>query len=222
MSDLRTLLHEAAPQPTAVSELVVERDLARARRALRLRRGRRTGIVGGLVAASALVAVAVVNPGGTPSTPTATSSPSSRSDVPGIALVAYTGAQPAGFELDKIPAGWAVRDSTSGLLTLAPEGDTTPPADGGPTSLVGTIAVSIQGDSGIPSGVRLDDVTVDGRPAVIAHMKGAGDTRTLFIEQPSGTYLTIQVWDGLGWDNARIAEFAASVHVTDDAKPSFG
>ena len=54
MSDLRTLLHEAAPQPIAVSEPVVERDLARARRALRLRRVRRAGIVGGLVAASAL------------------------------------------------------------------------------------------------------------------------------------------------------------------------
>lgn len=222
MSDLRTLLHEAAPQPTAVPEMIVERDLARARRALRLRRGRRAGIAGGLVAASALAAVAVVNPGGTPSTPTATSSPSSRSDAPGIALVAYTGAQPAGFELDKVPAGWAVRDSTPSLLTLAPDGDTTPPADGGPASLVGTIAVSTQSDTGIPSGVRLDDVTVAGRPAVIAHMSGSGDTRTLFIERSPGAYLTIQVWDGLGWDNRRIAEFAASVNVTDDARPSFG
>jgi len=53
-------------------------------------------------------------------------------------------------------------------------------------------------------------------------MKGAGDTRTLFVRQSSGTYLTIQVWDGLGWDNARIAEFGASVHVTDDATPSVG
>ena len=222
MSDLRTLLHEAAPQTVPVSELVVERDLARARRALRLRRGRRTGIAAGLVAASALAAVAVVNPGGTPSAPTVTSPPSSRSDAPGIELVAYTGAQPAGFELDKVPADWTVRDSTPSLLTLAPEGESAPSSDGGPTSLVGTIAVSTQSDAAIPSGVRLDDVTVDGRPAVIAHMRGAGDTRTLFIEQSSGAYLTIQVWDGLGWDNRRIAEFAASVHVTDDAKPSFG
>lgn len=220
MSDLRTLLHEAAPQPTAVSELVVERDLARARRALRLRRGRRTGIAGGLVAASALAAMAVVNPGASPSTPTATAS-TQPSDA-GIRLVAYTGAQPAGFELDKVPAGWVVRDSTPSLLTLAPEGDDTPPAGGGPTSLVGTIAVSTQSDTGIPSGVRLDDVMVAGQPAVIAHMLGSGDTRTLFIEQSSGAYLTIQVWDGLGWDNARIAEFASSVRVTDDAKPTFG
>ena len=82
--------------------------------------------------------------------------------------------------------------------------------------------MSTQSDSGIPSGVRLDDVTVAGRPAVIAHMRGAGDTRTLFVQQDSGVYLTIQVWDGLGWDNARIAEFAASVHVTDAAKPTVG
>jgi hypothetical protein len=220
MSDLRTLLHEAAPQPTAVSELVVERDLARARRALRLRRTRRTGIAGGLVAASALAAVAVVNPGGSPSTPTATATTQAGSA--GIQLVAYTGAQPAGFVLDKVPAGWAVRDSDSSLLTLAPEGDSAPASDGGPTSLVGTIAVSTQSDTGVPTDVRLDDVTVAGRPAVIAHMKGSGDTRTLFVQQPSGAYLTIQVWDGLGWDNSRIADFAASVHVTDDAKPTFG
>jgi hypothetical protein len=220
MSDLRTLLHEAAPQSTPVSELVVERDLTRARRALRLRRGRRAGIAGGLVAASALAAVAIVNPGASPSTPavTATSQPGAN----GIELVAYTGAQPAGFELDKVPAGWAVRDSTPSLLTLAPEGDGAPRSDGGLTSLVGTIAVSTQSDTGVPTGVRLDDVTVDGRPAVIAHMKGSGDTRTLFVRQTSGAYLTIQVWDGLGWDNRRIAEFAESVHVTDDAKPTFG
>ena len=221
MTDLRTLLHEAAPQPTDATELDVERDLARGRRAVRLRRTRRTGIAGGLVAASALAAVAVVNPGASPSTPTATSSPSGRSDA-AIDLVAYTGAQPAGFELDKVPAGWVVRDSDPSLLTLAPEGSSALSSDGDPTSLVGTIAISTQSDSGIPSGVRLDDVSVAGRPAVIAHMKGAGDTRTLFIEQTPGTYLTIQVWDGLGWDNARIAEFAASVRVTDDAKPTVG
>ena len=220
MSDLRTLLHEAAPQPTDVSELVVERDLARARRALRLRRARRTGIAGGLVAASALAAMAVVNPGSSPSTPTATAS--AQPGGAGIQLVAYTGAQPVGFELDKVPAGWAVRDSDSSLLTLAPEGSSALSTDGDPTSLIGTIAVSTQSDSGIPSGVRLDDVMVAGRPAVIAHMVGSGDTRTLFIEQDSGVYLTIQVWDGLGWDNARMAEFAASVHVTADAKPTFG
>ncbi|MET0822407.1 MAG: hypothetical protein ABWY58_15700, partial [Aeromicrobium sp.] len=184
MPDLRTLLHEAAPQTTAVSELVVERDLARARRALRVRRARRTGIVGGVVAASALAAMIVVDPGGSPSSPTAT-----RSDAPGIDLVAYAGAQPAGFELDKVPAGWAVRDSTPSLLTLAPAGAGVPASDGGPTSLVGTIAVSTQGDTGVPSGVRIEPVTVAGRPAVIAHMKGAGDTRTLFVRQSSGTYL---------------------------------
>ncbi|KAA1380390.1 hypothetical protein [Aeromicrobium fastidiosum] len=220
MSDLRTLLHEAAPQPTAVSELVVERDLVRARRALRVRRARRTGIAGGLVAASTLAALAVVNPGSAPSTPSATVS--TQPGDAGIELVAYTGAQPSGFELDKVPAGWAVRDSTPSLLTLAPEGTSAPATAGGPTSLVGTIAVSTQSDTGIPSGVRLDDVTVGGRPAVIAHMLGSGDTRTLFLEQAPGTYLTIQVWDGLGWDNARIAEFAASVHVTGDAKPTVG
>jgi hypothetical protein len=121
-----------------------------------------------------------------------------------------------------VPAGWEVRDSTPGVLTLAPQGASfDKPADGA-TSFVGKIAVMTQSDTGVPGGVKVDHVTVDGRPAVIAHMKGGDDTRTLFAQQPSGSYLVIQVWAGLGWDNEQIAEFGSSVHITDDATPSVG
>ena len=136
--------------------------------------------------------------------------------------MAYTGAQPSGYTLDKVPAGWEVRDSTPSLLTLAPQGSAEADPVEGMTSLEGTIAISTQNDTGVPTDVRLDDVRVGGQAAVIAHMKGAGDTRTLFAQQPDGSYLVIQVWDGLGWDNARIAEFAASVTVTDEAQPAVG
>ena len=223
MSDLRTLLHDAAPSPETTSDLV-DADLGRARRGLRRRRASRLGAATGLVAAAAVGALALVGPSGSPASPSGsglTAAPSTTTDA--VELVAYTGVHPSGYQLDKVPAGWEVRDDTASLLTLAPEGGATP-SDSAPgtTSLEGVIAVSTQSDTGVPTGVRLDDVTVDGAPAVIAHMKGSGDTRTLFVQQSSGAYLSIQVWDGLGWDNARIAQFAASVHVTDAAVPSVG
>jgi hypothetical protein len=220
MSDLRTLLHEAAPLAVDTSDALVESDLARAHRALRRRRARRLGTAGGLVAATAVAALVLTAPDGRPTATRAEGTTSPRSSA--VELVAYEGPQPAGFTLDTVPRGWAVRDSTTGLLTLAPRGSVAPSTPDGMTSLVGTIAVSVQSDTGVPTGVRLDDVRVAGHPAVIAHLEGAGDTRTLFVRQSSGAYLTIQVWDGLGWDNRRIAEFAASVHITDDATPSVG
>lgn len=220
MSDLRTLLHEAAgPSDTITSREVADADLLRARRSLRRRRVSRVGAASGLVAAAAIGALAIVGP----SSPALNDSPGSTPSSSAVALVAYAGPQPRGIILDKVPVGWTVRDSTRGLLTIVPEGSTNDQSGSpGSTSLEGTIAVMVQRDTGVPTDVKLDQVTVDGRPAVIAHMKGSGDTRTLFAKQPSGAYLQIQVWEGLGWDNAAIAEFASSVHVTKDAELSVG
>jgi hypothetical protein len=218
MPDLRTLLHDAAPTPETTLE-TVDADLGRARRGLRRRRASRLGAATGLVAAAAVGALALAGPSGSPAPPSGsglTAAP--RTTTGAVELVAYTGVQPSGYRLDMVPAGWEVREDSASLLTLAPK--TAPERE--PGTMEGMIAVSTQSDTGAPSGVRLDDVTVGGSPAVIAHMDGPGDTRTLFARQPSGTYLVIQVWDGLGWDNARIAQFAASVHVTDAAVPAVG
>jgi hypothetical protein len=136
--------------------------------------------------------------------------------------VSYTGKQPTGYVLEKVPAGWEIRQDDPSLLTLAPRGTAQDEAHGGVTSLEGTVAVMTETDTGVPTGVKLDAVRVGDRPGVIAHMKGSGDTRTLFVKQPSGAYLVIQVWDGLGWDNGQIVKFASSVHITKDAKTSAG
>ncbi|MFI5426852.1 hypothetical protein [Aeromicrobium sp. UC242_57] len=223
MSDIRTLLHEAADAAeTTTTVMDVDADLVRARRALRRRRTSRLSAGSGLVAAAALGTFVVVGTSGSPTVPAPSVASAPQGGVTEVALVAYTGAQPEGFVLDKVPAGWEVRASTAGALILAPVGSADQGTTEGSTSLEGTIAVMTQSDTGVPSGVQLDDVRVGNRPGVIAHMKGTGDTRTLFVEQPSGAYLVVQVWDGLGWDNARIAEFGASVHVTKDAVESFG
>jgi hypothetical protein len=226
MSNIRTLLHEAAVHTdtdTVTAEAVADADLVRARRARRRRRAGRTTAASGLVAA-ALGAFMIIGPGMAPSTPPGGATPAApRSTTSGVELVAYTGAQPTGYRLDSVPVGWTIRDDTRGLLTLAPKGSATAESTvPGSTSLEGTIAVMTESDTGVPTGVRLDPVRVGDRPGVIAHMLGSGDTRTLFLKQPSGTYLVIQVWDGLGWDNGRIAEFAGSVHITQDAQPSLG
>jgi hypothetical protein len=218
MSDLRTLLHQAAPAEHVTTTPVADGDLARARRVLRQRRTRRMSAGSGLVAAAAIGAIVVVNPGSAPTAPSAQPSSSTASSVK---LVAYTGTQPTGYTLDKVPAGWKIDEDDISLLTLAPAGAKLA-STGGSGSFVGKIAVMTESDTGVPSGVQLDDVTVGDRPGVIAHMKGAGDTRTLFVKQPSGVYLEIQVWSGLGWDNQQIAEFGNSVHINAGARTTVG
>ena len=224
MSDLRTLMHEAAgPIDGATPAAVADADLARAHRGLRRRRIGRVG--SGVAAVAALGALAIVAPSvlpGSTSPSTSTSAGAPEIKVSGTMLVSYTGKQPTGFTLDKIPAGWEVRDNDAGVLTLAPTGAPKEKTPKGMVSFEGKIAVTAQNDTGVPTGVQLDKVQVGGRPGVVAHMKGSGDTRTLFVEQPSGVYLQIQVWDGLGWGNDQIAEFGASVHITKDLQLSVG
>jgi hypothetical protein len=224
MSDLRTMLHEAAgPLVTTDALAVADADLARGHRALRRRRAARLGAGSGLLAVAALGAFVLVSPtpGSTPVPAPAQAAPKVATS--GIALVSYTGKQPVGYTLDKIPAGWEVKHSDASLLTLAPEdAKDTASAPGEPFSLIGTIAVMSEKDTGVPSGIPLDKIRVGDRPGVIAHMKGSGDTRTLFLKQPSGAYLVIQVWSGLGWDNDQIVEFASSVHITKDAELTAG
>lgn len=215
MSDLHTLLHEAAPAEHATSSAVADGDLARARRVLRQRRARRMSAGSGLVAAAAIGALVLVNPGSTPSAPSASPSSSTKASTK---LVAYKGAQPSGYTLDKVPAGWQIDHDDLTVLTLAPAGTKPTSTPDGVVSLEGRIAVSTESDTGVPTGVQLDDVTVGDRPGVIAHMEGAGDTRTLFVKQPSGVYLVIQVWSGLGWDNQQIAEFGNSVRINPGAQ----
>lgn len=225
MSDLRTLMHQSVAPVPVVETSAVDADLARGRQALRRRRARRMSAGSGLLVAAAIGAVAVVSNGVQPSLDRA-NPPASTADArsgAAIDMVAYTGAQPSGYVLDKVPSGWAVRDDTAGVLTLAPADATSPDGElEGAISFEGAIAITTEADTGLPTGVQLDDVEVAGEPAVIAHLQGAGDTRALFLEQPSGAYLVIQVWDGLNWDNDHVARFAASVHVTDDAQLSVG
>jgi hypothetical protein len=54
---------------------------------------------------------------------------------------------------------------------------------------------------------------------LLVKMLGDTDGRTLFVKQSSGRYLTVQVWDGLGWNRDDIVAFAAGSHINKTAKP---
>ena len=217
MSDLRSMLHEAAgPLNASTDASVADADLARARYARRRRRAGRIGAGCGLVLA--LSTFVFVVPG------IRTGSPDGRPggvSVASTALVSYTGKQPVGFTLDKVPAGWAVNDEDSGVLTLAPIGAKLPKNPGQGTDLRNKIAVMLQQGNGTAELPRTR-VKVGNRTATIATMLGGHGVRTLYLKQPSGNYLTIQVWGGLGWNDDQIVQFAAAVHVTKDAQVGQG
>ena len=129
LTDRLTRLHGAAPSPT---ESDIAGDLARAHTALGRRRRTRAALAGtGLTLSlgAALGVAAVVGSGDDPTPPAAGVSDSDTAVGEGdsIDLVAYTGAQPDGFELAKVPEGYVLQGSDSFVLTLAAPGDDTHP-----------------------------------------------------------------------------------------------
>jgi hypothetical protein len=222
MTDLRTMLHEAAPLPAPAAVDLVDADLGRAHRALRRRRSARLGLGSGLAAVAAVGAFAIAAPGvfSSPApAPAAGAAAGTVAPARGIALVAFTGEQPVGYTLDRVPAGWMVMASDAAALVLGPPGSTRA-AKTSELDFEGKIVVMQEGASSVPTDVRRDAVTVAGRPGMIAHMRDGG--RTLFVKQPTGSYLAIQLWDGLNWSNDQIVQFGAGVHIHRSATVSAG
>ena len=216
MSDLRTRFDQIAGSPTAPSAATVDADLSRGRRALRRRRAGQT-IAGSSFAVAAMVAAALAVPGLSPESAPAPVTGNGISTSVTTRLVAYTGKQPAGFTLDKVPDGWEVQGVDRFALTLAPKNT----ADKDFRSCVGKICIGQE--ASVPD-VEKQDVQVGGKPAVLATMEGDEDgvPGTLFIKQPSGVYLVIQVWDGLGWSGDDLVAFASGVHVNKGAGTTVG
>src|SRR3954466_7929924 len=131
MSDLRTLLHEAADAgPIGPALASVDDDLARGRRALTRRRLRRAVPPTGLLVAVA-AGLLVVGPQLTaPSAPivaplgaATVGPPASTTALPaGISLGPYAGRQPAGYTIDKVPQGWEIQNVDRYSLVIAPIG----------------------------------------------------------------------------------------------------
>jgi hypothetical protein len=147
--------------------------------------------------------------------------------VAGTTLVSYTGAQPRGYVLDKVPAGWKVDESDAGVLTLAPrdpagydnlDREATDP-------LQGKIGVWLQ--ARVPNRALLFQEVQNGKRTTVfvtpeGDDNGDNGARSLYLSQPSGHYLVIHVWAGLGWSNSAIVELASAIHVTKYATVSAG
>jgi hypothetical protein len=214
---LRTLPRSVTPAPAGRDDAAA--DLARGHRALaRRRRQRLAGLAGG-VAVVAGVAVTVTLPGqaGRNAAPATASAAGAH---PAIQLAAYHGAQPAGFTVGTVPAGWRVVASDAYSFVLAPPGTSTAPsADGQGVSFLGRIAVMLQGDSTVAPHAKVTAVTVNGHPGQLVRDVG---TVGLFYLDAHGHKVQVQVPAALGLSNAQIVRFAAGVTVTSAAKAGVG
>jgi hypothetical protein len=218
MMELHDRLDRLAGPAVDASEAQAAADLARGRRALRHRRtvkGAATGVFAVAAATAALAYGTASQPAAHPAAHPAAASGSAvtRPAVVSATLVAYRGEQPKGYTIDKVPSGWEIQGVDPSVLTIAPANA----KDKDPHTFVGKIAIMLQseGEQITPSGTA---VTVDGKRAFLITPEDQAEGRTLYVKQPNGVYLIVQIWDARGWSNAAIVEFAAGIHVLPGAQ----
>jgi hypothetical protein len=238
MTDLRGHLEQIAGPPVEATAEQADADLTRGQRALRRRRTGQ-GIVAGFFAvavAAAAVSVNVSADGGSGNAPSpAVAAPAAR-------LVAYTGAQPKGFTIDKVPEGWFIQSDVNSNLLLAPKSAQNPKPGVDPStdplydknSYVGKIAIMLESKDqsgpdrdgiavkvGDQNGQLLKSLTemVPGQPAGDPN---ADTGWTLWVKQPSGIYLLVQFAENLGLSQDQMAELGAGVHVHKGAVQGVG
>lgn len=244
---LRSLPHAITPGPAGPD--VAAADIARGRRALGQRHRRRVAGLGGAVAVVAGLAVVISQPGaGTHSAgPPTASTPSAVTRTSAIQLTAYTGAQPAGFQVAAVPTGWTIVFSDDYSFVVAPPGASTAKDGSAPAgaaraaaaaqshagkahsstavSYVGRIVVMLQGMSELPNNEAVTPVTVNGRPGQLGLAEG-GNAKTasewLIYPDGKGHHVLIQVPVSVGLSTAQLVQFADGITVTSAAKAAAG
>ena len=230
MPDLRTLMTEAVADLDAPGA-APEQDLSRARRALVRQRTRQAMIPAGLAAAAAGVLTFSVLANGpqdasTQATPTGTSAPAGAAS---IGLISYSGDQPEGFTIDQVPDGWTVQESNESYLLIAPKGA----KNQDPSSFEDKILISLasQEEATVKrsqvhplevDGVQARRFTWDTEQNEAGEPVPGPDAPAGLLKPEGRGWLVFQFADGLTWDDATIAEFAAGVHATGDAVPGNG
>lgn len=220
MINLKDGLADIAGPAAETTTAEVAADMARGRRALRRRRLVQAGSGSAFAVAALAAAVAFATTGGTvpaPNTPQAQGTVAGGSVAPSVKLVAYKGEQPEGFTVDKVPDGWEIQGVDAGVLTLASKDTENKDIHNFEDKVV--VMLQSLDETGTPKG---DKVEVGGNPGVLGKAEDMTTGWWLYVDQPSGPRLQVQVWDGLGWSRADVIEFAKGVHVTADAKPGRG
>ena len=203
--DLHDRFAQIAPASSPPLPAQADQDVARGRNALRRRRAVR-GAGASVFAVAALAAAVAYGAGAGPSHDKApvVAAPA----VVSTQLVAYRGAQPKGFTIDKVPAGWEVQGVNAAALTIGPIGM----ADKNPDSFVDKIAIMLQSQDATdtPTGTA---VKVGDMPGVINEGLGTDHGKNLWVKQPNGIWLLVQIWDARGWTDAAMVEFGTGIHV---------
>jgi hypothetical protein len=205
MSDIIDLLRSdpACIEAPPASPAVVSADLARGHRALVRRRRRiaaRSLVGAGAAAAALLTLVPLATQEGHRTGPAGGGAGSSTASA--LRLVDYSGPQPGGFTVGKVPTGWSVRSNDDSSFVIQPPGAAGAVTANGPVDLTNDIVVMLQGLSTLPAG-SARPVSVNGRPAQIGEPRPgtAGQTATwlifrdgaghaVLVQAPAGTFTT--------------------------------
>lgn len=215
--DALRALRDSGEQVPADADAVAA-DLARGHRAL-IGKRRRIGAAGfvALGAVAATMAVAA-GPFGEAHSSMGTQhiaqpAASSRSESPiALQLTSYVGAQPAGFRVDSIPAGWNVSSSNAYEFLVVPPGtgsNAQPYEDG--------IAVALQGESRLPADSPVMKVTIHGRDGQLG-FAGGRTSKWLIFPAAAGKSVLVQVPTKLDLTDHQIIRFAQGISVTKDAR----
>jgi hypothetical protein len=206
-----TSLHELrralqAPPAAEFGGLHVGEIMARGRRVRRWRRVLATGGCAGLAAALAAVGVGVSQLGPRPA--------AARRTATGTALVAYDGRQPPGYKVAEVPRGWVIQGGNAYALVLAPKED----ENTNISNFIGKLVVMLQSRNAHGPG--------PGTPQRVAGRPGRFDvqdhTEILTYKDAAGAWVVTQAPKSLGWDSARLAQFAAGVQVLSNAQHPLG
>jgi hypothetical protein len=238
MTDLKDLLDLAlgdAPARTHAGTMPVEEDLARGQRLLR-RRTRNRVMAGSaavaVVAVAAIVPVVASGPGASGTKATGGSAPARAvgSHPPasgsgsalagtgpvtdGIKLVDYTGAQPPGYTVAKIPDHWVIQGSNPFALTIAPANASSKD----PNVFIGKLVI-------LQESFDTSHAQGWGRTEVNGHVAYYGvedGIASLVIEQAPGRWLDVQAPASLGWTQQQEAQFGAGVTILPTAQEGEG
>ena len=217
MTNVRDVLDSAAGDAAGPKPDVVADDVRRGRRALVRQRYARAGagllLTGAAVAAGVLVIpqlgdepaqtqIAVPGAGGAGGS----TQPAS------VALVPFdAGAHPKPISPGLVPDGWSVTGSEFALV-IAPAGSTTSPDD-----FQGKLVVMVSPDQTVAPGATSIDVA--GTPGTVSVESG---TQILLFTPDGDRQVVVQAPAALGWDDATLARFAATVTVSADAQAGRG